>query len=324
MKRSFIVASGILGVACFAHGVEYVPPSETVPLSGADGGTACVDSYGACLTSWRPACGEEVFAMARGRERWRAGEQMHGGIPIYWPWFVFEGPDGCRIHGITPYMVWSVKERAADRVVFALDDSEHTRKLWPHRFHAEMEYILGKTLVATFRVTNTDTNAYECTEGFHPYFRVGDVSKCIVTGTDGTRYFWKGEAEMGDRRIWTGDFPCGLVATGKPGYVFEENPFDKLHAHDLQDPVLGRTVSVAYEGCIKMVLWNSGPDFAKFGGSDDPDFGSRFVCIEGATLYRDRAYTLAPGETHALRLEVAVGAYGDCSSKASCGSREAR
>jgi glucose-6-phosphate 1-epimerase len=288
------------GIAMVVNG------TERVELSSADGGKAVADAYGARLVSWSPAGGEEVFAMAKSRDKWPSDEQVHGGLPIYWPWFVFEGPEGCRIHGVTGYAEWRVAERAADRVVFALDDCETTRSAWPHRFHAELEYTLAETLSAVFRVTNTDTDAYECTEGFHPYFRVGDVSKCVVTGSDGTRYFWKGEAEKGDRRLWKGDFPCGNVATGKPGYVFEEKSPDGEHVHDLVDPVLGRTLRLSYEGNVKFVVWNSGPDFSPFGGADAPDYGRRFVCIEGATLYRDRAYALAPGETHTLKLTIQI------------------
>ena len=280
--------------------------AEQVELASGDGGRAVADTYGARLVSWRPAGGEEVFAMAKNRGKWPAGGQIHGGLPIYWPWFVFEGPEGCKIHGVTGYAEWRIKERAANRVVFALDDSETTRRAWPHRFHAELEYSLGESLSAVFRVTNTDTNAYACTEGFHPYFRVGDVENCVVTGSDGVRYFWKGEIEKGDSRVWKGDFPCSLVATGKPGYVFEEKSPVGVHVHDLVDPVLNRTLHLSYEGNVKFVVWNSGPDFSPFGGADVPDYGRRFVCVEGATLYRDRAYTLAPGETHALKLAIQV------------------
>lgn len=283
-----------------------VSRSEQIDLVSSDGGKALVDAYGARLVSWRPAEGEEVFAMAKRRDKWPAGAQVHGGLPVCWPWFVFEGPEGCRIHGVTGYAEWRIMERAADRVVLSLDDDETTRCAWPYGFHAEMEYRLGESLAATFRVTNTGVDSYECTEGFHPYFRVGDVAKCVVTGTDGARYFWKGEAEKGDRRVWNGDFPCSLAATGKPGYVFEEKTQAGVHAHDIVDPVLGRTLRLSYEGNVKFVVWNSGTGFSQFGGADDPDFGRRFVCAEGASLYRDRAYSLAAGETHALKLTVQV------------------
>lgn len=278
---------------------------DMIELRGA-GGVALACTYGARLASWRPSGGEEVFAMALARGKWPRDAQVHGGLPVYWPWFVYDGPAGCRIHGVTGYADWRVAERTENRVVFALDDTPQTRSAWPHAFHAEMEYALedGPRLTAAFRVVNAGAEPFSCTEGFHPYFRVGDAELCFVTGTDGCRYFWKGEAEKGDGRVWSGDFPCRFVATGKPGWVFEEKTAAGIHVHDLVDPALGRTLRLEYEGNIKFVVWNSGPDFAPYGGADDPDYGRRFVCAEGATLYRDRAYALAPGESHELRLSV--------------------
>ena len=123
-----------------------------------------------------------------------------------------------------------------------------------------------------------------------------------MTGSDGTKYFWKGEIEKGDQRRWTGDFPCRLLGLGKPGYVFEEGP----HRHLLKDPVLGRTLDVTYENNIKFVLFGWTPNFSALGGSDDPAFGRHFVCLEGGTLYRDRAYLLRPGETHRLAVNIAA------------------
>ena len=304
----FIAIIGVLALCFAAEG------SEQVELVSEDGGRAVADTYGARLVSWRPAGGEEVFAMALSRHKWPVGDQIHGGLPIYWPWFVFEGPEGCRIHGVTSYAEWRIKERAANRVVFALDDDEATRSAWPHRFHAELEYVLGTGLSATFRVTNTDTGSYACTEGFHPYFRVGDVRECTLSGTDGARYFCKAEAELGDARVWSGDFPCRLPHEKCAGYAIEEPSAEGRHLHVLADPVLKRKIEIAYEGNIKIGVWNSGPDFSQFGGADDPDYGLRFVCVEGATLYRDRAYTLKPGETHTLKaaIQVASSAAGSC------------
>ena len=283
-------------------------PGEEIDISSAEGGRAKIYSFGARLASWTPPGGEEVFAMPKPYPRSWQGGQIHGGIPLCWPWFVFEGPEGCRIHGLTGYFPWKVKARASDRVTFELDDTPETRRLWPHKFHAELEYALaGDALAATFRATNTGDGPFACTEGFHPYFRVGDAGDCTVTGTDGARYFWKGEAEKGDRRRWKGDFPCRLLGEGKPGFVFEEPTPSGVHVHSLVDPSLNRRLEIAYEGNVKFVMWNSGPDFTPFGGADDPDFGRKFVCVEGATLYRDRAYTLAPGETLVRRYSPGYG-----------------
>ena len=67
---------------------------------------------------------------------------------------------------------------------------------------------------------------------------------------------------------------------------------------------------MTYEGNIKIVVWNSGDGFEKkYGPATDPDFARHYVCLEGATLYRDRAYVLNPGETHTLKATIAISPY---------------
>lgn len=299
----------VAALATLAYG------AQAVELVSGDGGRAVVEAYGGRLVSWQPKDAGEVFAMAWPYSQCRRGGQIHGGLPLYWPWFVYEGPEGCRIHGVTSYAEWKVKERAKSRVVMELDDNEETRAAWPHRFHAELEYVLSDAkLHAEFRVTNTDDEPYSCTEGFHPYFRLGDVRKCSISGTDGMRYFCKAESGLGDKRVWGGDFPCSVPYEKGVGYVLEEKSPEGKHGHVLTDIALGRRIEVVYEGNIKIVVWNSGEGFdKKFGPATDPDFARHYVCLEGATLYRDRAYVLKPGETHMLRAMIAVAQTGGLS-----------
>ena len=265
-------------------------------------GTAEVATYGAVMKSWRPKDSSEVFAMAKPYDTCDPESQIHGGFPLCWPWAVFEGEKGCKIHGITRYNEWKVMARSADSVTLALEDSEKTRKVWPYAFRAELTYRLGRELSVAFKVVNRDTRPFTCTELFHPYFRVGDTLKCSVTGTDGVPYFWEPEADKGGKRKWSGDFSGVLVKDGAPGYVFEEGP----HTHLLRDPVLGRTLKVSYEGNPKFVIWGSANDFKEYGGAEDPDFGRTFICVEGGNIYRDCAYTLKPGETHELKARIEV------------------
>ena len=59
----YIAIIGGLALCLAAEG------SEQVELVSDGGGRAVADAYGARLVSWRPAGGEEVFAMARSRDK---------------------------------------------------------------------------------------------------------------------------------------------------------------------------------------------------------------------------------------------------------------
>ena len=245
-------------------------PQTQVLLSNSYG-QARVDLRGANMRSWRPAGETEVLGNL--------------GIPIYWPWAIYEGRPGCNIHGLTPYFDWKVVAQDADSVVLALEDSESSRRVWPHKFHAEMKYTLGETLTAEFKVTNTDSRAYSCTELLHPFFRVSHPSNCTIEGLSGSKYFWKYEADKGHDRIWEGAFPVKNIAGGKPGIVFETGD----GAYTLVDGE--RRVTAHFKGGIKFVGYVA-PEGA--------------VAMETGTIYRDRAYTLAPGETHTVSVELSV------------------
>ena len=245
-------------------------PATDVALSNACG-SARVDLRGANMRSWKPAGQSEVLGNL--------------GIPVYWPWAIYEGRPGCDIHGITPYFDWSVAEITDDRVVLTLDDSEATRRVWPHKFHAQMEYRLGQDLTATFTVTNTDDQPYTCTELLHPFFRVSHPSNCSIEGLSGSKYFWKFEADKGGDRVWSGAFPVKNISGGKPGIVFETGDGD----YTLVDGK--RRVTASFKGGIKFVAYVA-PEGA--------------VAMETGTIYRDRAYTLAPGERHSVSVILSV------------------
>lgn len=241
------------------------------------------------MVSWKQDGFGEILAVPRESDVGRLDAEVHGGIPICWPWAVHEGPPGCRAHGIVRYKEWSVISRSDDAVVLSLDDDAATRAEWPYRFHVELTYRLTDELDVEFKVKNTDSRSFACTELFHPYFRVGDVCRCRITGTDKAQYFWRKESDAGERRNWRGDFDCERFAEPVPGFVFEENG----HRHVLIDTVFGRELCICYSGNRKLVIWGD----------------HRFVCVEGGSLYRDCAYELEPGQIHRLGMSIRLSRY---------------
>lgn len=247
-------------------------PSTNVVIENGYG-RAIVDIRGANMRVWKNnACPDRQILGSMG-------------IPVYWPWAIYEGNPGCNIHGLTPYFDWTIVSADDSSVIMSLDDSESTRRVWPHKFHAEIEYHLGETVTVEFRVTNTDDHSYECTELMHPFFHVSNADNCFIEGLDGAKYFWKKEPEMGADRIWKGAFPVSRISGGNPGIVFERADA----ACTLVDGE--NKVNVKFEGGIKCVCYVS---------------NEGAVSIETGTLYKDRAYTLEPGMTHTIKAEISV------------------
>ena len=257
-------------------------------------GSVSVDTFGARVVSYRPAGGDEVLA------RLCDGS---GGIPLCWPWYVNDGPEGCRRHGVARYHEFSREESENDdELRLRLVSDEMTRREFPHDFRLTLSVRLADCLTLELAGENVGTTAFDVTEMLHPYFRVGDARRCVVRGVGGCRYRDNRTPQLGDGRIWRGDYQVD-----EGSRVFELKAPESLLR--LEDPVLGRAFGLRFGNSAKAVVWSSGEQTSR-----SADVTSRlrsgewrtFVCVENGTCYRDRAYRLCPGERHVLRSTIAV------------------
>ena len=139
-------------------------------------GSAEVALFGAQTLSYRPTGNPPVLYLPHPYDETPAGAEIHGGIPVCWPWFARCGPVGSKLHGVARYARWRVtgSEYSEDvtEVTLALESDAETRKAWPHDFALELKVSVSMKLTLALRATNTGTEAFHVTEGFHPYFLV--------------------------------------------------------------------------------------------------------------------------------------------------------
>lgn len=255
-------------------------------------GSVAVGTLGARAVSYVPAGQEEVLARL---------QDGSGGIALCWPWFAMGGPTGCRRHGVARYhdfvVVRQEESAQCSELVLRLQSNAETRRAFPHDFALTAVFRLEKALTVELIGENTGMTPFCVTEMLHPYFRVGSARECRVAGFDGCTYRDAAHPELGDTRVWQGDY---AVSEGARIFAF---PADGMHAISLQDPVLGRTLALTSCGDIKTVVWSPGETSAR-GTNVTSQLASgewrTFVCVENGTCYADRAYTLVPGERHVL------------------------
>lgn len=255
-------------------------------------GSLAVDTVGARAVSYVPSGQEEVLAPL---------QDGSGGIALCWPWFAMSGPAGCRRHGVARYHDFTLVRRDESaqfsELTLRLVSNDETRRAFPHDFALTAVFRLEKTLTVELIGENTGKDSFCVSEMLHPYFRVGSVRECRVTGFSGCTYRDAAHPELGESRVWQGDY---AVTEGARIFAF---PVDGMHAISLQDPVLGRTLALTSCGDIKTVVWSPGETSAR-GTNVTSQLASgewrTFVCVENGTCYADRAYTLAPGERHVL------------------------
>lgn len=262
-------------------------------------GSAEVSLLGAHVISYRPTGNPPVLWMPRGYGTQQPGTEIHGGIPLCWPWFAREGEPGSRMHGLARYALWRVKasEYSEDltEVTLALDSSEETRKLWPYDFSLELKVSVSMKLTLTLEARNTGDKPFFVTEGFHPYFLVRERDRTEVIGVDGFSFTDTNAPDRG-ARVWTGNMPVRQGGST----IFDVTKYQYV----LMDHGLDRAIAVVSRGNRRLVVWNPGVERASEVEAFGEEGWRRFVCVEPCTTPREAGYTLEPGESHALMMAV--------------------
>ena len=261
-------------------------------------GSAEVSLFGAQVLSYKPT-GNFPVIYTPSTIRFGADKADHGGIPVCWPWFGSNGPEGSYSHGFARRSLWRVtgSEYSEDvtEVTFVLDCTEETKKIWPYDFRLQLKISVSMKLNMGLKTTNAGNVPFEITEGFHPYFLVRDRDCVTVRGFDGCGFCNASKTRFEDA-VWSGD----LVFNADYDHVFTI----KKSEFAILDPGLRRAIAVASRGNAKVVCWNPGP-----GGLPDCNLGAddwrKFVCVEPATLFKENAVVrIEPGESHELLMAI--------------------
>ena len=230
---------------------------------------------GATVISWKPAIlqGGEVF-FAPENAPW--GKEVHGGLPICWPWFGKR--DGLPKHGLARYLKWRfVKRIGKDCVVLETASTPETMKVWPHRFRltAKVSVEGSNGLKVALTETNTGKEPFESACGFHPYFRVTDAERVAV---DGERQ-------------------------PPPSVLIQSSVVEKGRCRMLTDLVTGRKIAVECADNENWFVWNPGVERTPLCETLGPDEWKRFYSIEPFT---EKPRPLAPGESRVHEMIIKV------------------
>jgi len=274
--------SSILAVAALlsTHGVV---------LSNRCGRTE-VSLIGAQIVSYVPAGGAEVLFLPADRDFSRDRE-MHGGIPVCWPWFSRHGEPLSRMHGLARYARWTVEEKYEEesfsRLVLSLESSEKSRAVWPYDFRLRYTITLADRLSLSLLSENTadpktaSGKWFEFTQGFHPYFRVADARQVSLSGV-------------------TNDSLRALTPIDSSWNALGDA------AYCLEDEKERRMIRIGAKGHTRVVVWNPGEQWDQ-GDTNLPSLDwPSFICVEPVSGRREEALRLQPGQRARLDLTVQV------------------
>ena len=262
-------------------------------------GSAEVSLYGAQVLSYKPT-GHLPVLYTPAKVEFGPDKADHGGIPVCWPWFGKNGPEGSYGHGFARRSMWRVAgseySEELTEITLALDCTEETKKIWPYDFALQLKISVSMKLNLGLKTTNTGKEAFEITEGFHPYFLVRNRNDVTLRGVDGLAVC---DARNGNRKadqVWSGD----LKFTSDYDHVFvvKKNEFAII------DPGLRRAIAIMSRGNTKLVCWCPAAEDLP-SGNLGKDALEKFICVEPATLFKeDSTIKIAPGESHELLMAV--------------------
>ncbi|MFC1762160.1 D-hexose-6-phosphate mutarotase [Planctomycetota bacterium] len=259
-----------------------------------NGAEAHLYLHGAHVLRYQPAEQTPVLWQSEA-SAFALGKPIRGGIPVCWPWFGPHADDATQpAHGVARLVEWecvcsSVTPEATTATLRLPSAAYPNASL-------QLTVELSHQLAVTLTTTNTDAADLHFTEALHSYFAIQDIHQVTVSGLEGQRYI---DQLAMDKSLQTQDGPISFTA--ETDRIYTNTP----QTCTLIDPVLKRSIHVRKENSLSTVVWNPWVDKS----IRMPDYADseylEMVCIETANCGPD-AVTLAPGQTHVMRLQIST------------------
>lgn len=284
-------------------GIKLLPAKGNLPALDVqtEQAAALIYLHGAHLAHWQPAGHQPVLWMSE-KSNYQNGKPIRGGVPICFPWFgLFPENSQAPMHGPARLRQWTIRSASVERsgvatIVLQLLHDDQFLTLWSHRFEVLFRVVIGQSLSMSLIVRNLDTTPFTFEEALHTYLSVGDVRQVLVRGLEKTDYVSKVE---GGHRKTQADKPIRIAGETDRVYL---NTQATVH---LDDPSLGRRISIAKSGSQAAVVWNPWINKAKA----MPDFGddewTGMICIETVNAL-DHKVQLDPEHTHTMSATLSL------------------
>jgi len=260
---------------------------------------------GAHITHWQPE-GAMPVLFTSAQNRYVAGEPIHGGIPVIFPWFGLyrrTRKEGVKypLHGFARTQNWQVRSAALRNgvieMVFLLKASDASRRVGFDCFRVEYTVRFGRELALEMRVENRGFETLTMEEALHPHFAVHNVRQTAVEGLENAEYL--------DR---TNPSACKVQKQAAIGFSGRTDSvyIDTAAACIVRDEVDGRRIQITKEGSDSTLVWNPGEE----SDADTSGFTSkewnRHVGLGVANAHTNTRYLQASGAQHTMKARISL------------------
>lgn len=259
-----------------------------VLLINAEWGELAISLQGAQVLHYRPRDDDHGWLWVTPTPQSMPGA-IRGGIPLCWPWFADESPDGKGpMHGPARTAPWRVE--AVDEDVSGSGVEIH---LSPEaRLHEQLVpsaviHANAQRLSVELMTRHAGTTPVKLTGALHTYFAVADTYQCRIEGLAGARYLDKLQH---------------FAESHQQGELGIRGALDRLYQSNravvLDDGQ--RRLSISKQGSDSTVVWHPGDSLP---GDTPTSAGQRFVCVEAACTRLDPVW-LVPDGQHLLSTTI--------------------
>ncbi len=159
----------------------------------------------------------------------------------------------------------------------------------------EAHFTSGETLDIALTSHNRGDRPQRISQALHSYLLVGDCGAVRIEGLDGLEYIDKTD----DGRRHRPDGPPRIAGEVDRIYLGTDG-----HCR-IDDPVLGRRITITGRNSRSTIVWNPGPDKAATMADIGAGNHGRMLCIETANA-ADDAIELAPGAAFSLGVRYSI------------------
>ena len=220
------------------------------------------------------------------------GKAIRGGIPICWPWFGAHASDNSLPnHGFARSSLWTHVETEAlseskTKIVFSLESSEESLKMWPYDFELTLEIYMSDILEVSLISKNRGEKSFTLTQALHTYLEIEEIHEVEVQGLRNKPFYNKLDNSFDN------------VENEELKFTTE---VDRIY-YDLSQPLFvkdaNQNITVETKGSNSVVVWNPGSEYKK--SFNDLSAYENMLCLESANVFKDEI-ELQPNEVHMLK-----------------------
>lgn len=273
-------------IKSFENGFEYIEIDN-------DSASAKIAMQGAHIFEFSTKKSGSLLWLSQ-ESAFEKGVAIRGGIPLCWPRFG-SLDSSLPQHGFARLELFelvNIEELNSNVtvVIFRLEDSDQSRKIWDYRFSLEFKITIAEELKLELTTRNKDEKEFMITQALHTYFAVSSIEDVRIEGLEEKIFV----DTLIDKRL------------SEKSAITIDKEIDRVYLGIDREIIIKdkeKSVKLKTEGSSSAIVWNPWIEkCSKMSFMQDGAY-KEFICVESANAFDD--FKIIKSEkSHTLSLSV--------------------